>query len=81
MDYFRPAAPGLPFMSTKMSQRAAASNAGEAGLAGHISSPRRGLAIGPLLWQAGIGLLIATLLLLLLLVAGSEDRGFIYIDF
>jgi len=37
--------------------------------------------MSPLLWQAGIGLLIATLLLLLLLVAGSEDRGFIYIDF
>jgi hypothetical protein len=71
-------------MSTKMSQRAASSTAGTAGKAGKadkVTSPRRGLAIGPFLWQAGIGLLIATLLLLLLLVAGSEDRGFIYIDF
>jgi len=34
-----------------------------------------------LLRQAGLGLLIATLLVVLLLFAGSEDRGFIYIDF
>ena len=30
---------------------------------------------------AAIGLFIATLLVVLLLFAGSEDRGFIYIDF
>ena len=36
------------------------------------------------LWKmrhALLGLLIATLLVVLLLFAGSEDRGFIYVDF
>jgi len=31
--------------------------------------------------QVLVGLLLATLVILLLLFAGSEDRGFIYIDF
>jgi hypothetical protein len=34
-----------------------------------------------LLRHALLGLLVATLVVVLLLFAGSEDRGFIYIDF
>ena len=43
-------------------------------------APRTSAALG-LVRQALLGLGIATLVVLLLLFAGSEDRGFIYIDF
>lgn len=45
------------------------------------SAPQSANATAAILTDAGIGLGIALLLALLLLFAGAEDQGFIYVDF
>lgn len=58
-----------------------------AGRAGGVSSqnpvPSPVPGSGPVLWarDAALGLLIALVVVLLFVFAGSEDRGFIYVDF
>lgn len=82
-------APVSPASENDGSDTPASEPAYTAGSAGGVSSqslapaPAPAPKPGPVLWarDAALGLLIALVVVLLFVFAGSEDRGFIYVDF
>lgn len=84
-------APVSPASENDGSDTPASEPAYTAGRAGGVSSqnpvpslaPAPAPKPGPVLWarDAALGLLIALVVVLLFVFAGSEDRGFIYVDF